>query len=387
MQKRVDRQKKLKNEKRTNLIVKIVIIALGVLIAGAILFAIGKQIYKSVNAIKPSDDYSAGLTETGFIKGVTASDIVDMPDYKKLEIPLSDVEFTDEEIDAEIENQLNAHKVLSDDKTLEIKDGDKTNIDYVGSIDGVEFEGGNSGGNGSDLEIGSGTFIDDFEQQLIGHHPGDELTVNVTFPEDYQTEDLAGKDAEFAVTVNGVYVLPEFDDDFVKEYLSDYGDTVEEYRKALAEEKYKENLDKKIEEKILEETTVTRYPRAFLKHTKAIQKFTDLKNFEYINQMYVSYYGSGYSSFSEYNGMTDEEYDASLDETAKKTLKESLVWQAILEKEGVTITEDEVKAYLTEQSGEDAFDKNVETYGKEYTMAMMLRPKAMEILKKYVTVK
>ena len=79
------------------------------------------------------------------------------------------------------------------------------NIDYVGSIDGVEFDGGNTNGAGTDLTIGSGLYIDDFEEQLIGSHPGDTVNVNVTFPEDYQQEDLQGQDALFIVTINGIY--------------------------------------------------------------------------------------------------------------------------------------------------------------------------------------
>lgn len=93
----------------------------------------------------------------------------------------------------------------STDTSLTIKDGDTVNIDYVGSIDGVEFEGGSTNGAGTDLTIGSGLYIDDFEEQLIGAHPGDSLEVNVTFPDDYQQEDLQGKDALFQVTINGIY--------------------------------------------------------------------------------------------------------------------------------------------------------------------------------------
>lgn len=96
-------------------------------------------------------------------------------------------------------------KELQKDTALEIEDGDKVNIDYVGTVDGVEFEGGNTEGNGADLTIGSGSYIDDFEDQLIGAHPGDTVTVNVTFPEDYGNDELNGKDAVFTVTVNGIY--------------------------------------------------------------------------------------------------------------------------------------------------------------------------------------
>ena len=91
------------------------------------------------------------------------------------------------------------------DSSLEVKDGDTVNIDYVGKIDDVAFDGGSTDGNGTDLVIGSGSYIDNFEEQLIGAHPGDEVEVTVTFPDDYGVEDLAGKEAVFDVTVNGIY--------------------------------------------------------------------------------------------------------------------------------------------------------------------------------------
>ena len=91
------------------------------------------------------------------------------------------------------------------DSSLEVKDGDKVNIDYVGKIDDVAFDGGSTDGNGTDLVIGSGSYIDNFEEQLIGAHPGDKVEVKVTFPDDYQATDLAGKEAVFDVTVNGIY--------------------------------------------------------------------------------------------------------------------------------------------------------------------------------------
>lgn len=94
---------------------------------------------------------------------------------------------------------------LSTDSSLTIADGDTVNIDYVGSIDGVEFDGGSTQGQGTDLTIGSGSYIDDFEEQLIGAHPGDTVNVYATFPVDYGKEDLNGKEALFVVTVNGIY--------------------------------------------------------------------------------------------------------------------------------------------------------------------------------------
>jgi trigger factor len=94
---------------------------------------------------------------------------------------------------------------LSTDSSLVVQDGDTVNIDYVGSIDGVEFAGGNTQGGGADLTIGSGMYIDDFEEQLIGAHPGDEVDVYATFPSNYGNEELNGKEALFKVKVNGIY--------------------------------------------------------------------------------------------------------------------------------------------------------------------------------------
>lgn len=94
---------------------------------------------------------------------------------------------------------------LKKDTSLEVANGDTVNIDFVGSIDGVEFEGGSTKGQGTDLKIGSKTYIDDFEEQLIGAHPGDVVDVYATFPETYRKAELAGKEALFKVTVNGIY--------------------------------------------------------------------------------------------------------------------------------------------------------------------------------------
>lgn len=95
--------------------------------------------------------------------------------------------------------------VLNTDTSLAVADGDKVNIDYVGTVDGVEFDGGNTNGYGTDLVIGSGSYIDDFEEQLIGANVGDTVEVVVTFPEDYGVEELNGKEAVFTTTINGIY--------------------------------------------------------------------------------------------------------------------------------------------------------------------------------------
>lgn len=106
---------------------------------------------------------------------------------------------------SESDDTVQESAALSTDTSLTVADGDTVNIDYTGTIDGEVFSGGSTDGTGTDLVIGSGSYIDDFEEQLIGAHPGDEVTVEVTFPDDYNSQDLQGKDAVFSVTINGIY--------------------------------------------------------------------------------------------------------------------------------------------------------------------------------------
>ncbi len=113
--------------------------------------------------------------------------------------------FSSEDPKSDSSNNTTKAPTLSTDTSLTVADGDTVNIDYVGSIDGVEFQGGNTQGMGADLTIGSGQYIDDFEEQLIGAHPGDTVNVYATFPENYGKEELNGKEALFVVTVNGIY--------------------------------------------------------------------------------------------------------------------------------------------------------------------------------------
>lgn len=110
-----------------------------------------------------------------------------------------------EETEATTTPEVTEAASYNTDASLEVTDGNKVNIDYVGKIDGVAFDGGSTDGKGTDLVIGSGTYIDNFEEQLIGAHPGDKVEVTVVFPDDYQAADLAGKEAVFDVTVNGIY--------------------------------------------------------------------------------------------------------------------------------------------------------------------------------------
>ncbi len=384
-QKREERAKSAAKQKRDNIILRTVGIVIAVALLGLVIYGIVTVIVKEANTINASGDYSAQLDDNGFIKGVRALDYVTLCDYKNITVPESEVTYTDEEFKDVINQALEAHQELKEEGT--IKDGDKVNIDDVVTIDGVEFEGGNSGGNGYDLTIGSGTFIEGFESQLIGHKPGEEVTVKVTFPEDYGQADLAGKPAEFAVTIHGIYVNPEYNDEFVAKYYPDMGSNVAQYEKALRDGYYDGQLKAYVDNYLIENSTVNKYPSKYLKNLKATTKYSDVQSYEYMNQMY-SQYGQGIGSFEDFIGMSDEEYDADIVERAEKFAKADLVYQAVLESEGITLSDADAEAIVKEIYGDDEFyNSSIETYGKGYTMKNAVKNKADKIATDAATVK
>lgn len=384
-QKRIEKEKKANAKKRNEKIINIVTILVAVVIIAGIIGAIAYSVVKSSNEIKASDDFSAELADNGFIKGVKASDYLTLADYKNLVIPASEVEYTEAELDADIEAVLENHKSLNKEAGT-VKDGDTVNIDYIGTIDGVEFEGGNSNGSGSDLTIGSGTFIDDFEQQLIGYNVGDILNVEVTFPDDYGAPELAGKDAVFEVTINGLYEVDDFTDEFVANKLGAYATTVNGYYQYLKETNETEKLTSYIENFLKDNSTVIKYPKKFLKNLEATNRYADEQTYEYMNQMYVQYYGQGYNSFEEYNGMSEEEYLANLVNRSQDDCKNVLIDQAVLENEGISFSKDDVKAYINETYDGDQFDSMVEEYGLGYLAYEMMHDKVLEIVKENATI-
>lgn len=382
MKKRIERANQQKKAKRSAMTGRIISSVILVLIAAGIVYLIITAAVNASYKVTPSGDYSSCLDENGYVKGVTATSCVTLPEYKGVSISSNAVEYTDEEVQKDIDSQLEQHTTLSTDTDKLIEDGDKINLDYVGTIDGVEFAGGTTNGNGSDLTIGSHSLIDDFEQQLIGYGVGDNVTVNVTFPEDYQSTDLAGKDAQFDCTINGIYVKPEFNDEFVASYLSDKASTVEEYKQYLKDTNLETNLETWIDDYIGDNTTAISYPRKYLKQLKALQKYTSMQSFEYMNQIYAQMYGQGYSDFYDYEGKTEEEYDKSLIETCQETEKKLLAYQAIMEKEGIKYTIEDYKKHLIEKEGSDeSYTSQVEQYGEPYLVQTMYKDKAIEIIK------
>ena len=156
---------------------------------------------------------------------MTATDYVTLPDdYADITISADLGQVSDDDINDYIDsNVLSNFATTNEVKDRAAADGDTVNIDYVGRIDGVAFDGGDTKGSGADLTLGSGTYIDNFEDQIVGHTPGETFDVTVTFPEDYGNEDLNGKEAVFETTLNYIKesVTPELTDDWVKENLGE----------------------------------------------------------------------------------------------------------------------------------------------------------------------
>ena len=350
-------------------------------VAALIIWGVAALVMRQLDKVTPNENYSDGLDANGYISGVVASDKITLPDYKGIEVPYSEIEFADADIDAEIEDLLSGYDSLNTDESRTVEDGDDVEIAYEGKIDGVAFDGGTS--DSFKLTIGSHSFIDDFEEQLIGANVGSTVEVNVTFPEDYQTADLAGKDAVFTVDVNGIYDTATFDDAFVEENLSDKATTAEGYREYVRNKHEDESLETYLKDYLVENTTVNSYPSKYVKTLKGIKMYDDQQSYEYMNQFYQSYYGSGaYDSFESYVGTSMAEYYKTLKDQAKDTCKENLIWQAIVEKEGAVADAAYYKAKLVEDGeSEDYYDTQVTTSGEPFVLQQAIAAKAMEIVK------
>ena len=350
-------------------------------VAALVIWGVVALVMKQMDKVSPNENYSDGLEANGYITGVKASDKITLPDYKNISVPYSEIEFTDEKIDAEIESLLTGYNNLNTDESAQVKDGDDVEIAYVGTIDGVEFESGSS--ESYKLTIGSDTFIPGFEDQLIGANVGSTVEVNVTFPEDYRTADLAGKDAVFTVDVKGIYEAATFDDEFVKTNLSDKASTADGYREYVRSTHEDENLETYLKDYLKENTTVNSYPSKYLKALKGIKMYDDQQSYEYMNQFYQNYYGSAaYDSFESYIGTSMDEYYQTLKDQAKETCKENMIYQAIVEKEGAVADADYYRAKLVaDGQTEDYYDTLVTTSGEPFVLQQAIAAKALEIVK------
>ncbi|WP_303974060.1 trigger factor [Streptococcus merionis] len=266
---------------------------------------------------------------------------VKLGDYKNLEVSVEDTkEVTDEEVDARLDRERNrlAELVIKEDKA---ENGDTVVIDFVGSVDGVEFDGGK--GDNYSLELGSGSFIPGFEEQLVGHEAGETVNVEVTFPEDYQAKDLAGKDAVFVCTVHEVKAkeVPALDDELAKD-LDEEVETLDElkakYRKELEEAKeeaYNDAVEAAAIELAVENAEIVDLPEEMVHEEvhRAMNEF--LGNIQRQGITPEMYY--------QITGTTQDDLHKQHEADADKRTKTNLVIEAIAKAEGFEATDEDIE--------------------------------------------
>ncbi|MDP4178704.1 MAG: trigger factor [Bacillota bacterium] len=317
------------------------------------------------NNIKPVDypELDVKQIEEGkefvYTAKVTVKPEVELGEYKGVEVKKVEYPVTDEEIDAQIK-ELQEKNGRTETKTEgAIEKGDIAVIDFVGYVDGVAFEGGQA--KDYSLEIGSASFVDTFEEQLIGLKAGDSKNINVTFPDEYGNESLNGKPAVFEVTVNSIKIkeLPKIDDEFAKE-ASEF-DTLDElkadFRKKLEEansQKAKKEFEESIIDTVCNNATID-IPEVMFKNE------TDnmLKDLEYR----LKYQGLDLKSYYQYTNSSEDKVREYMKESAEKKVKTELVFEKIAEVEKIEAIDEELnaKAYeLAKQYGEKDVEKNAE---------------------------
>lgn len=271
---------------------------------------------------------------------------VELGAYKGIEVAKQVVEVTEEDIDKEInkERENNARTVSVEDRA--VMDKDSVRIDFEGFLDGVPFEGG--AGKDYDLEIGSHTFIDTFEEQLIGKNIGEETEVAVTFPENYHEERLAGQPVIFKVTIHEIRMkeYPELDDDFAKD-VSEF-DTFAEYRedvrKTLLEKKEEDAKFAKENEVIgkIVENAKLEIPKAMLETQteKAMEDFSRR----------IARQGLSMEMYMQLTGMDEEQLTAQMRPETEKKIKNRLVMEAVAEAENLKATEEQIEQELEKMS-------------------------------------
>lgn len=303
------------------------------------------------------------------------SDYVKLGDYKGLEVTYPSVlAVTDEDVQEEIQYELEENIEYREVKDRAAKEGDTVNIDFTGTIDGQEFEGGSA--EGYELELGAGDFLEDFEKNLNGKKAGESVVFKMTFPEDYD-EDLGGKEVEFTVKVNSISqaVVPEYNVDFVKsvsdyETIKDYEASVREQLEADAQDESKTEAQENALNLAIENAEINGYP----------QKLYD---FFYDDTV------TGYKNYAELMGMDYEEFlksfmtDDDIEEMVLGYVNEYLVVSAILEKEGQEISDSDYKKLAEEMAKENDYQTLEEyeaDYGAIYLRTQLARERAVNLL-------
>ena len=299
-------------------------------------------------------------TTAELMAGIDVEKCVTLGDYKGVTVEKTIQSVTDEDVQNEIDNALANYPVEVDQAA---KEGDTVKIDYVGKIDGEEFDGGSD--QGADLKLGSGKFIDGFEDGLIGARKGETRTLNLTFPEDY-TQDLAGKAVEFTVTVNAVKEpLSEPTDQWVADNIEGY-DNIADYKAGIRSEQEESNEQTAENQvryaawtQVIDNCTINEYPETLVEVGK--------KLYEQQVETYAKYAGMELDAYIESSGLTQEEYQSNMEEYGKNVAAQALVCQAICDKEGFAIGDDDYQKALQDMLTEYGCteDELIQTYGQD----------------------
>lgn len=298
---------------------------------------------------------------------VTVKPEVKLGDYKELTVEKQDREVTEEDVDARIkrEQEAQAELVIKEDEAAE--NGDTVVIDFEGFLGEETFEGGK--GENYSLELGSNSFIPGFEEQLVGTKAGDSKDVTVTFPEDYQAEDLAGKEAVFKVTVHEVKAkeLPELDDEFAKDVddsVESLAELKEKYRAELTETKEKAAEDAKDEAAIrqaVENAEIVELPHSMV-HDE-VHRSMD----EFLNNM--QHQGISPEMYYQLTGSTEADLHTQFEGEAETRVKTNLVIEAIAKAEGLEATEEDIENEIKELS--EAYNMPVDQIKRVLTEDML----------------
>ncbi|HBY21520.1 MAG: trigger factor [Clostridiales bacterium GWE2_32_10] len=277
-----------------------------------------------------------------FTAVVTLKPEVTLGEYKRVEIEKVDTQITDEEINDEIEKAAEANSRLITVEDRPVKVGDVVTIDFEGFVDGVAFEGGCA--EDYDLEIGSKMFIDTFEEQLVGKNIGDTVDVVVTFPENYTNDELAGKQAIFKVVINEITEkeLPEIDDDFAQD-VSDF-DTLEEYKNDI-----RSTLEKAREENLViekENRVITKVVNNSTMDVPAVMIENQIDKLVHNFEIKIKQNGLTMEQYFSFTGQDMNYMRVNLRNQAEEQVKISLMLDAIVEKENITVTEEEFNERL-----------------------------------------
>ncbi|NLO09227.1 MAG: trigger factor [Clostridiales bacterium] len=281
-----------------------------------------------------------------FTAEVAVKPEVTLGKYKGIKVEKKEANVTDEEVMASIEKELeqNSRMLTIDDRPVQMDD--IAIIDFEGFVDDVPFEGGK--GENYSLTIGSHSFIDNFEEQLIGKSIGEEVDVNVTFPEEYQAEELAGKPALFKVKINEIKVkeLPKLDDDFAQD-VSEF-DTLDEYKESIKakikegkEKELKTEKENEIVDKIIENATMD-IPEPMIE-TQVRQMADDFAQ-------RMQYQGLSLEQYFQFTGMDAQKFIESLRPQALKRIQSRLVLEAIVKAENIEVSEEELEKELSEMA-------------------------------------